>query len=431
MERLRSHLTIRIFLKLKGIMKHLSYIIKRVKQNHKPDFIFSLSYFFSPKKPGIALHRALFFLSCNSFLRILRNVMATFLWLSYGVWWRSYRFSRAATPAQLARYHLTRFTLLRDLLRFGLFYSLEPHQYVRLQLYKKENRPYFFQVIHDHQQAHFHRYINRHFKSHQAAVLLIGDKHRFAQQLIQSNIPTVQGIYYDAGTLRKSLDYLFQKKTVFCKPNGSAQGKDAFLLAYEDGHDRYSLKPIHGECLFERRMIERYLKQVMVRHTGFLVQPFVQNNPAIQFDASMKAPTIVRIITTKKTSRSKPTVIHLQLEIPKTGHEFYIKIPLHWESLDIDPVFQEKYPFFQKEIPLISNALKDLLRTSQAYCMDAHEHLVDLCSVAFDVIISTEGPLILEANYNWHLAPIYQVLPPAHLTTNTTHPAAEWLQSLV
>ena len=164
---------------------------------------------------------------------------------------------------------------------------------------------------------------------------------------------------------------------------------------------------------------------------AFLVQPFIEDHPAFNSDPSIKAATLVRVITVKMTPTSAAKIIHTQLEKPRQEPLFYNKIPLHWESLDVDPIFQTRFPLRQKEVPSLSNALKELIRESQDFCLKAHQHLLNLNSVAFDVIISEQGPFLLEANFNWHIAPLYQVLPFSHLMEESDHPAGQWLRHVL
>ncbi|HBM17345.1 MAG TPA: hypothetical protein DD381_13540, partial [Lentisphaeria bacterium] len=40
-------------------------------------------------------------------------------------------------------------------------------------------------------------------------------------------------------------------------------------------------------------------------------------------------------------------------------------------------------------------------------CVYAHSKLIALKSVAFDLFITNEGPLIIEANFNWDIEMLY------------------------
>ena len=180
----------------------------------RPEFIFSLSYFRLRPDPYIVLHRQLFFLSCNSPGRLLNQVLLWCCWISYGVWKRSFLVSKAATPEQLACYGLSRGRLLKELLQFGLVYSLAPYQYLRSQLYKKDSQAQVFHYVYDHQAAYFHHYTNRHFLDYKSSVQLIGDKYKLHQALNQHNIPTVPSRFYKTAELISKPAVLFQKISI-------------------------------------------------------------------------------------------------------------------------------------------------------------------------------------------------------------------------
>ena len=413
-------------------------LLKRRAYIHQPSFIFSLSYFLRWHEPTIALHRTLFFLSCNTPWRFFIELVSYLRWISYCIWRKSYKGCKATTNEQLQRLNLTRFALFREFVKFGILYSLKPAQYIEHQLYKKENQRVLFHFVYDHQSKHFHNYVNVHFLGSQTDRALIANKHAFSCALKKINIPTVSSMYYDTWTLIQCPHLLFHEKTIFCKPNGSSRSHDCFLLSYEKENNSYQLEPIHGELICDFRKIEHYLKQAFSRHAHFLIQPFIQAHESLKIFSSNNATPVVRIITGKMTLTSKPILLYLQFEIPKIKinrgkkekQQYYKILPLHWESLDIDPIFKEKYPWIQEDYPPISDILKDMLRTSITYCIEAHYRLLNLRSVAFDVILSPDGPMLLEANFNWAITLLYPVIALDPLAMDNPHPAAHWLKSL-
>ena len=75
--------------------------------------------------------------------------------------------------------------------------------------------------------------------------------------------------------------------------------------------------------------------------------------------------------------------------------------------------------------------MKLLLRETIFYCVSAHEKLLELRTVAFDVIIGQQGPVIIEANYNWSIEMLYSVLGYDKSTMNQSHPAYQWMQQVL
>jgi hypothetical protein len=415
-------------------------LVKKLIQARRPEFIFSFAYLSKRPPPMIRLHRALWLRSMNTPKNLLIQIVACCRWYGLGVWRTSYRFSKRITPQQLNEYGLTRQTLFKELLCYGLLYSLTPYQYVWHQLYKNSQKNRALHFLYDHQLPHIHHHIHRALRDYEHAVALIGNKHQFTKSLQQLGVPSVRSTLYDTCELKKDRSPLFQRRRVFCKPNEGSQSQDAFLLLFDRVHDQYSLKPIHGPILQKRHDIDRYLDRVFERHKHVILQPFVQDHDALKSLNLQRdlATTTVRIITGKHESCTKPVVLYLQLEIPKVKkiyndqcvRQLYTILPLHWETLAIDPTFQAKYPSLLEDIPFISDVLKKMLRESQMYCIKAHEHLLNLKGVAFDVILSQQGPVVLEANFNWSIASLYQVITD-ELLEKSNHPVAQWLRNVL
>ena len=178
-------------------------ILKRLKNANKPEGIFSLSYFSRKPNATVAFHRALFFLSCDRPWWLFIKLFAYSRWLSYGVWRQSYRFSKTIPAVQLEQNGLSRAKLFKELIYYGVFYSLMPYEYVRHQLYKPSHKKRALNIIYDHEQPHFHRHNNRFFTGFEATVTLINDKHQFALALMPLGLPTVNGICYTPYFRRK------------------------------------------------------------------------------------------------------------------------------------------------------------------------------------------------------------------------------------
>lgn len=413
-------------------------IFKRLINAKRPEFIFSLAYFSKQPTPSIAMHKALWLRSCHSTKGILIQILSSCRWYGFWVWRTSYQFSKVVAQEQLDKYGLTRQKLFRELIRYGWFYSLTPSQYMRHQLYKESQKKLVFHFIYDHQLLHFHHHIHQDTPGYLSAVELIADKHRFSMKLRQLGIPTVMSELFLTSSLKKDPSPLFQKKDVFCKPNQGSQGDDAFLLRYDAINNRYSLEPIHGNILYKHDDIDHYLKRIFSCHKKIITQPFVPDHDELKVTFSTNITTTVRIITGRHKPNMPPVVLYLQLEIAKTKKtigkkkmkQFYTILPLNWKTLDIDTVFQEKYPDLLEEIQPISETLKKLLRDSQKYCIEAHQRMLPLKSVAFDVCLTPAGPVILEANFNWSMTLLYQVIAGDPLTKTHSHPAAEWLRHM-
>ena len=75
----------------------------------------------------------------------------------------------------------------------------------------------------------------------------------------------------------------------------------------------------------------------------------------------------------------------------------------------------------------ISAGLKDLLRESITNCRQAHQKLLSLRTVSFDVIIGEEGPVIIEANYNWSIEMLYFGISRTINNAEYIYPSYPWI----
>ncbi|MDF1678445.1 MAG: hypothetical protein P1U32_07115 [Legionellaceae bacterium] len=406
-------------------MKH---IIKKLKDTKHPRFIFSYRYFLPNLAGPIALHRKLFFLSLKKPSHLLISVYGYIRWISVQAWIVSYK-------ATLKHHNNTmsqpKHVLFLTLLKLSLIHHIAPRYYFKYKLYKPHNKKHIFNYFYNAELPYFHDYTNKNFAHYKKAQALISDKQRFAEALHAQKIPCVLGKVYDTEALKKDPSLLLSQKTIFCKPLNGSQSIDAFLVVYDENTLSHGIKPIKTADIYGTNKVRAYLNTVFSRHHALLIQPFIEDNPEMQALSGQIACTTVRIITTKSQGKT-PTLLYLQLEIPrpKTTTQTYSIYPLTLDTLDIAPTFQttNKIRPQDKPYPIVSDALKEALRKAIRYCTKAHLTLLDLNSVSFDVILSKNGPVILEANYNWSVETLYQSID---ITSPEKHPAKDWLNHIV
>ena len=420
--------------------RSISRLFTKIRLAKRPGFIFSIYYFHPFPTPMMALHRQLFFLSCRHPIRLALNGIAYIRWVGYYSWVSCYKACKTRTPEQLIDYGLSRRALYFALLRLAIGNLIAPHYYFKYQLYKKEHTP--FDYLYNQELPQFHDLSNKHLKDFKAAAKLIGDKDRFSHELRKIGLPAIHSESFNTNALQEDPSLLFRKQRVFCKPNTGSQSTDTFLIDYVASDNSYRLEPIQGQTLSDPQEIDHYLQKIIARNKNLLVQPVIVNHSEIKKIAPETAATTVRIITAKRgdSPQAEVELIYLQLEIPneKTTvsstknkiNQFYTILPLDLKTLDVDPMFKQKTTFPEKCNIDISEVLKHFLRESIEYCMQAHQQLLNLRTVSFDVIIGEEGPIIIEANYNWSIELLYFVVTTNVTNAEHTHPSYRWLQSV-
>ncbi len=402
-------------------------VIKKIKDTKKPRFIFSYRYFLPNLTGPIALHRKLFFLSLKKPSHLLINIYGYMRWISIQAWISSYK----ATLKHYNTINQPKHVLFLSLLKLSLIHHIAPRYYFKYELYKPYNKKHAFNYFYNAELPYFHDYANKHFAHYKKAQALISNKQRFAEALHAQKIPCVLGEVYDTEALKKDPSILLSQKTIFCKPLNGSQSIDAFLIDYDENALSHYIKPIKTPDIYNTNKVHTYLKEVFSRHRALLTQPFIEDSPEMQALSGQATCTTVRIITTKSLEKT-PTLLYLQLEIPHTKitTQTYFIYPLALDTLDIDPVFKtiNKAHHQNKSYPAISDTLKKALKKAILYCIKAHATLLSLSSVSFDVILSKNGPVILEANYNWPIEALYQSID---ITSPNKHPIKDWLNNIV
>lgn len=404
-------------------------ILKALKSNKQPRFILHPRYIMPNLTKPLALHRTLFFLSCKKPKYLALNIYTYMRWISMTAWKLSYQ----ATLKHHDKTEQSKRSLFFCLLKFALQHNIAPRYYFKYEFDKPHNKKQALNYIYNTELPYFHDYTNRNFPQYKQAAKLMGDKHAFAEALIMLGLPAVQGKIYKTQELRNNPSILYAKKTLFCKPNRGSQSCDAFAMVYHETTELYHIKPITAPDIYDKQAIDGYLHQVFQRHDMLLLQDFIEDHPEIQALSQQEPATTVRIITEK--SHAKPTaatqLLYLQLEIPqeKQAQQFYTLLPLDINTLDVDLVFQTKNKnAFNTSYPEISDALKHELKQSITICLQAHQNLLPVRSASFDVSLSNNGPVILEANYNWSVELLYHVID---INKPALHPAAHWLEHII
>lgn len=410
--------------------KFLRLLYNKLVRARKPGFVLCCPNFGADEPNANDLHWRLFFLSCRRPINALLNLCAYVRWMCYYTWLLSYKACKEKSADQLNKYGLQRHALFWALVKQGIIHTIPPHYYFKYRLYLPENHGKATAYVYNQQLPYFHNHSNSEFKHYKKSAQLIANKYQFSKALQNIGVPTVNSVCCDAG-----LDLLSQKNSVFCKPNIGSQSQDTFYIVHNSTEDSYKIIPIHGQPLTSKHEMESYLTTIFSRHRVLLIQPFIRDHDEVKKISQHHASTTVRIITEKAVDHSL-RLLYLQLEIPaeketKSGREvqYYKLIPLDIDSLDVDSYFKGLPIYSDQHDVIITETLKEMLLESIDYCKLAHAQLLDLNTASFDMIISENGPVMIEANYNWSIELLYFVIDP--LDKQTSHPAAVWLNKVI
>lgn len=410
------------------IQKKIRNIISRIIATRQPSFIISYKYLIKPKDNYIKTHRAIFLKSFSRLHLAVINILATFRWVGYFAWISCYKIAKNTTTERLNEAAIkNRFFLFFTLLKLSLVNFIAPQYYFKYKLYKYNPFEFFYAK----ENTPLHIYSDRNIDNSIKYAKLISDKYAFLQFLEKHNIQINYSHKTSITEILAHPEIIFKNQKVFCKPNIANRSTGALCINYNNSE--YELITlVDKKIVTGRSAILKFLENYYTKNQEILVETFFEDADYIKnLSQHPTDTTTMRIITASiETSKLAPQAIYAQLEIPilenNNKQQFYNILPLNINTLDIDltniPEFKSKAKFENIQIP---KPLKEKIKFAINKCIKAHKQL-SMRAIAFDIIISPNEVVIIEANYNWDIEILYR----AFNYNQKDHIAKIWLENL-
>ncbi len=246
------------------------------------------------------------------------------------------------------------------------------------------------------------------------------------------NIPTVKTIFITDNNTE--VETFFRGDNFFCKPVCGSQSKNAFEIKYFSKENKYEIHPIIGQKIIKENEITAFLKQI-IKSEKLLIQENLQDHSSLSEINDSDEITTIRIITAEfKDKQIKP--IYMQLEVPletkheKTFRQFYKIYPLDLVTFDVAEEWKLKTEVNYETDIKITGDIKKIISESIEYSLKVHKKLLKLKSVAFDLALTPDGPVMIEANYNWNIEILYNIIETEALNYNDKLNATNWLKGI-
>ena len=240
---------------------------------------------------------------------------------------------------------------------------------------------------------------------------LLGDKIALAELLSPIGIPMVETAMVSWGDWRDLLSALQRYPELFCKLRSGNQGESAFAVWHEDNglaglaHDGKKLQHEHDV---------HQAWQTLASKGELLIQPKLQNHPSLALASPSGAAITVRLITRVVDGRFE--LLCSYLEVPAEPERLddtrsYWAYPINADSGFIEPMPGEQFfnpkcsAGYRQAIATIDsdNSLpfwpEIISHSSQAHALATP----DCWAIAWDWVISADGPILLEGNSGWGL----------------------------
>lgn len=410
------------------MIKKIKTRLIRLIHSNQPSFIISYKYLTKTNDKYIRTHRSILLMNFNRLDLAIVNIFATCRWIVYQAWLSSYKVSKNTSIEKLDKANIkSRYLLFCKLIKLSLLNFIAPHYYFRFQLYK--NHPLYF--FYSKENSLLHLYSDRFITNAEKYRKLISDKYAFLDFLKQQNIQKKHSQIKTLKQIIESPEIIFRKQKLFCKPNIANRSTGALCIDYKDSE--YEIITLVDKTHIKgKSSILNFLKGYYDKNQDILIEEFIEDNKYIkELSKHLIDTTTMRIITASINSTDiYPQAIYAQLEIPlletNNNRQFYNILPLDIDTLDINlkymPEFKEKSKF---ENIKLNTDIKDDIQSAIQKCLKIHNK-IDLRAIAFDIILSSKGAIVIEANYNWDIEMLYR----ASNQKQKNHIINKWLENI-
>lgn|GEM_PF-760625 len=388
-------------------------VYREVIRRRLPHGVIHWRYLRPGRDERIRLHRRFWWQSRGRWPRILWGLLEAWLWfrwVSWSGWWASARAVRRLGPTVVAEEGIGLRAQYGRVLRLTLAWSISPADVYRFRLYGRPHAVADYVFGQETQAFHHWRSASR--KVTCESLALIQDKSALAESLAGIGIPVVPTIRCVArGTEAKSLaEPMDGLEEVLCKNRSGSQGRNTFA-AWRTKSGLAGLS-FAGQPLNDSRQVERAWRQLL-RHDDALIQPRLKNHPALAPVTDGRDAITVRFIT--HWAGEAPVCLDATLEIPAGrdldgGRARYVVLPLRPENGELLPVPPEVLlaPSVRARAEsLVRNAPTDRVPewgTLVHGSLRAHACFPDIWAIAWDWVVTPEGPVLLEGNSGWGTA---------------------------
>jgi hypothetical protein len=365
-----------------------------------------------PRK--IRIHRQLWLLA-----RPPRVPLALFFLIEFSLWlrWvvfagprRSWRVVQRRGAEIRKREGISKVLQMKRVFFMTLCHCIPPAEIYAFGLYRSEAKTALWNYIFTHELPAFHRWRSAPLGESQASVLLLQDKFRLTHFLDARGIPMAPvlallscGAPFDPGV------WLQNHPRLFCKPRHGSGGRDAFVIEGQNNEKGAVIRDVKNGMAAQRSTQGR-LQKAMARD-DFLIQPFLYNHPDLADLSHIKDAVTVRIITEIQPPHGLRCYC-ATLEIPNDADDaryYHMILPIEWSSGLI-----MRFPEHRLTAPVqahhdalharMGNRAIPYWEEIRKSAVDAHQCFPDVYAIAWDYVITPDGPYMLEGNTGWGAA---------------------------
>jgi hypothetical protein len=302
-------------------------------------------------------------------------------------------------------------TQFNRILRLALLQCVPPFEAYAFRLYRCGGNSTAWNFVFTHELPAFHRWRDAWHEKTGESVPILGDKLQTSEILSRHGVPVVPvldritpGSVFD---LSRFTEYL----KMFVKPCYGSAGRGCFVLERDSTDSDFNVCETHAG-MAASRSTWGCLQNSLAREP-YLVQPLMENHPALAGLCETKDAITVRIITESPTDAPVGCYAAM-LEIPGPKHNpangkelagkkrFHVILPIDPTSGNTRPLTADIIPPSAEELnKKAENVPVPFWTQIRETAAAAHALFPDTYAIAWDYVITHDGPFLLEGNTGW------------------------------
>jgi len=398
-----------------GIKKRWQQFNAHLLQQRLPHGLVSWCYLLPIVSSQTRQHRALWWLSGNGWPRSVWLAIELMIWVRWLLWygWVSTRYVVQFHGQRYAdRYQLPKHLQYWRTLRLSLGWCIHPRDVYRFDLILDPQRA--LEYVYDQETGAFHRFCNPEPNKTPTSYACLQDKIALAERLKVLGIPVVatsRVISKASGTTLQAAMQTLESQQLFFKTRSGHQGLGAFALWPTPQGLRG--ETFEGTPLTTPQEIS-VAWQALLKRDDVLIQPLLINHPDLAPMSFFGEAITVRFIS-QIDSKQKIHCLCATLEVP-AGKSPQQKTTYSIFPIDCDTGVLKPFPaqaVFTKEVEDASDRI--LALAPENHCipywfslvnasLQAHTAFLDVHAIAWDWVITPNGPILLEGNVGWGAA---------------------------
>lgn len=378
-----------------------------------PHGLISWRYLFS-QNLSIKFHRAIWWSSKGGWPRPLWIVLQLWLWLlwiGFRAWWSTWLVLRRLGPEVKAKEGLSIFRQARIALVLALGWCIPPAAVYRFRLYRQPQTA--LQFVFDHETQGFHRYNSQHLGLSSRSLRLLQDKTEQTTYLVAHGIPFAQILAtVPRGGIQGLECWLQPDIPLFLKTRSGSRAEGAFTACLTTTGLRG--QTLNGVPLGSSQDVKQAWRKLLALDDA-LVQKQLRNHPQLAAMAIGDDVVTLRFISRLGDHGLACWGAILEIPVEHRIHDkqpLYVLVPVSFQT-GVAEVHRDIIctPHVQNHIDAIETRLSRIgvlpyWLEIQQHSFAAHQLFPDVYSIAWDWVITPEGPVLLEGNFGWGTGPL-------------------------